>query len=145
MRNRLYRRVAWGVVVGVAWALAVSAAWAQDPRSPSEASPAPQASAQTLQSGNAERGAALYLADGCWACHGYTGATGSAPPLALTGLTASSFVSYLRSPRTTRMPLYSTKVMSDEAALDLYAYIKTFKRPLDVEDIPLLQQIIDEN
>ena len=137
--SRFHRRVIWGVVVGVVLVFAVSASRALG------ASPAPQAPTQTMPSGDAERGADLYLANGCWQCHGYTGATGSAPPLVLTGLNEGSFVSYLRSPRTTRMPLYSTKVMSDAVAVDLYAYIKTFEQPLDAKDIPLLQQIIDEN
>jgi len=42
------------------------------------------------------------------------------------------------------MPLYSAKVVSDQDATDLFAYIKTFKKPPELKDIPLLQQIINE-
>jgi len=127
-------RFVLGVVVATVWVLTVSASWAQN-----------QNSAAGVVSGNATRGADLYLKNGCWECHGYTAATGNGAPLVLSGLNETGFVSYLRNPRTTGMPLYSTKVLPDADAKDVYAYIKTFKRPASVEDIPLLQQIADEN
>lgn len=129
----------FGFVVGAVAVFAVSASYAQV--QPSQAGTAP---APNVPAGDATRGSALYLATGCWQCHGFAGATGSGAPLVISGLSASGFVNYLRNPRTRAMPLYSTKVMSDAAAADLYAYIKTFKRPSDAKDIPLLQQIINE-
>jgi hypothetical protein len=42
------------------------------------------------------------------------------------------------------MPLYSANVINDQAGADLYAYIKTFKKPAEAKDIPLLQQILNE-
>jgi len=140
VRTGLDRRVVGSLVMGAVWALAVSGSWAQDQRDETGA-----ARAESAPSGNTTNGAALYLKDGCWECHGYSGANGSGAPLVLSGLNESGFVRYLRNPRTTGMPLYSTKVLSDAEAADLYAYIKTFKRPVDAKDIPLLQQIIDEN
>ena len=94
--------------------------------------------------GDARRGGELYLKNGCWECHGYTGATGTGAPLAITVLNAAGFMNYIRNPRTNGMPLYSSKVVTDKDAADLYAYIKTFKKPADAKDIPLIQQIINE-
>jgi ubiquinol-cytochrome c reductase cytochrome c subunit len=126
-------------VVGAVVLIAVSASHAQDQRSQTGTGPV-----QNVPAGDVKRGSALYLSTGCWQCHGYTGATGTGAPLVISGLSASGFVSYLRNPRTRAMPLYTAKVMPDAAAADLYAYIKTFKRPADAKDIALLQQIINE-
>jgi mono/diheme cytochrome c family protein len=94
--------------------------------------------------GDAKRGETSYAKYGCWECHGYSGQTGPGARLATTALNANGFVNYLRSPRTNQMPLYSAKVVSDQDAADLFSYIKTFKKPPEVKDIPLLQQIIKE-
>ncbi|MSO31160.1 MAG: cytochrome c [Acidobacteria bacterium] len=139
MKRGLHRRVVFGIVVGAVAVFAVSASRAQDQRSQPGAAPA-----LNVPSGDAKKGSALYLATGCWECHGYTGATGTGAPLVITGLSASGFVNYIRNPRTPAMPLYSAKVISDVAAADLYAYIKTFKKPADAKDIALLQQIMNE-
>lgn len=139
MRCGLHRRVVVGIVLGAAAVLAVSVSRAQDQRVQPGAATAPGP-----PPGDAQRGSALYLASGCWECHGYTGATGAGAPLVLSGLSAVGFTNYIRNPRTPAMPLYSAKVIPDMAAADLYAYIKTFKKPADAKDIPLLQQIMNE-
>ena len=97
-----------------------------------------------LPAGDAKRGDPLYIKYGCWECHGYTGQTGNGARLATTSLNANGFVNYLRNPRTNQMPLYSAKVVTDQEGADLFAYIKTFKKPLEVKEIPLLQSIINE-
>jgi len=103
------------------------------------------AQAQTpAPAADAKKGGELYLKYGCWECHGYTGATGNGAPLAVTSLNGTGFTNYIRNPRTNGMPLYSAKVISDAEAADLFAYIKTFKKPSEAKDIPLLQQIINE-
>ena len=139
MTRGLHRGLVVGIVAGAVAVLGVSVSRAQDPRGQPGAAAAP-----TAPRGDAKRGSALYLASGCWECHGYTGATGTGAPLAITGMSASGFVTYIRNPRTPAMPLYSAKVIPDAAAADLYAYIKTFKKPADAKDIPLLQQIMNE-
>ena len=95
-------------------------------------------------SGDTKRGEDLYKKNGCWECHGYTGQTGNGARLVSTALNANGFMNYLRNPRTNQMPLYSAKVISDQDAADLFAYIKTFKKPPEAKEIPLLQQIINE-
>jgi mono/diheme cytochrome c family protein len=126
-------------VVGAFAMLAASTSPAQDQRGVPGATAAINA-----PPGDAKKGSALYLASGCWECHGYSGATGTGAPLVLSSLSATGFVNYIRNPRTPAMPLYSAKVIPDAAAADLFAYIKTFKRPADAKDIPLLQQIMNE-
>lgn len=94
--------------------------------------------------GDAKAGSELYLKNGCWECHGYSGANGPGAPLVLTTLNATGFMNYIRNPRTNNMPLYSAKVISDKDAANLFAYIKTFKKPPEVKDVPLLQQLLNE-
>lgn len=102
----------------------------------------PQAPQQAAP--NAKRGGELYLKYGCWECHGYTAATGQGATLVTTSLNATGFMNYIRAPRTNQMPLYSAKVVSDADAADLYAFIKSFKKPAEAKEIPLLQQIMNE-
>jgi mono/diheme cytochrome c family protein len=97
-----------------------------------------------LPAGDVKRGETYYAKYGCWECHGYTGQTGNGARLATMALNANGFVNYIRSPRTNQMPLYSAKVISDQDGADLFAYIKTFKKPPEAKDIQLLQQIINE-
>src|SRR4029077_14733510 len=110
-----------------------------------QAPPAAPAANVNLPTGDAKRGETNYAKYGCWECHGYTGQTGNGARLATTALNANGFVNYIRNPRTNQMPLYSAKVISDQDAADLFAYIKTFKKPPEAKDIPLLQQIVNEN
>ena len=97
-----------------------------------------------LPAGDVKRGETYYAKYGCWECHGFTGQTGNGARLATTPLNANGFVNYIRNPRTNQMPLYSAKLVSDQDGADLYAYIKTFKKPPETKEIPLLQQIINE-
>jgi mono/diheme cytochrome c family protein len=108
-----------------------------------QAAPAPAVNLN-LPEGDAKRGETYYAKYGCWECHGYTGQTGNGARLATTALNANGFVNYIRKPRTNQMPLYSAKVISDQDGADLFAYIKTFKKPPEAKDLPLLQQIINE-
>jgi mono/diheme cytochrome c family protein len=92
----------------------------------------------------ASRGKLLYNKYGCWQCHGYTASTGNAAILVSSPLTSVGFVNYLRKPRTAGMPTYSTKIVPDAEAADIYAFVKTNQRPPEARDIPLLQQIMNE-
>src|SRR5262249_14616070 len=97
-----------------------------------------------LPAGDAKRGETYYAKYGCWECHGYTGQTGEGARVATTALNAKGFVKYIPSPPTNQMPRYSGKMISDQDGADLFTYIKTFKKPPEAKDIPLLQQIINE-
>ena len=94
--------------------------------------------------GNAENGKELYLKYSCYACHGYTAQTGNGARLVSTKLNQQGFTNYIRNPRTNGMPTYTAKVVPDQQAADLFAYIKTFKEPPAAKDIPLLNQLLNE-
>jgi mono/diheme cytochrome c family protein len=108
------------------------------------------AAAQAGQAGasasspDAKRGETFYNKYGCWECHGYTASTGNAAVLVTSSLSAGGFTSYIRNPRTAGMPAYSAKVVPDSEVADIYAFVKTQKRPAEAKDIPLLLQIMNE-
>jgi len=82
--------------------------------------------AQSTATGDARRGQQLYLADGCYACHGTTGAGGgfSGPKLAHDGLSPAAILQQLRQPQA-QMPAYTEKVVPDQDAADIIAYIQS--------------------
>lgn len=110
------------------------------------------AHAQDL-SGDVEKGEQLYYNFACYSCHGYN-ATMRTPLVGdASGIMSSEqvFLTYLRlradqnpvNPKNA-MPNYAASTLSDEQALDIYAYIKSVKDdPPEVEDNPVMQQILD--
>jgi len=89
--------------------------------------------------GDAANGKRVFLADGCFYCHGTTGAGGGnagprlAPnPLPLAGVTAK-----LRT-ASGRMPVYSPAVLKDSEIADIVAYLQSIPKGKDAKDIPLL-------
>jgi len=89
--------------------------------------------------GDAANGKRVFLADGCYYCHGTTGAGGGnagprlAPnPLPLAGVTAK-----LRT-ASGRMPVYSPAVLKDSEIADIVAYLQSIPKGKDAKDIPLL-------
>ena len=91
--------------------------------------------------GDAANGRTLYLADGCWQCHGRVGQgglmTGPAPVLAQTRLPFSAFSRQLRNP-INDMPPYPEKLLSDKEVTDIYAFLQALPGRRPVKDIPLL-------
>jgi mono/diheme cytochrome c family protein len=110
------------------------------------------AAAQTPGAGDAARGKALYYANGCYGCHGFSGQTGArllvgtnSPILAQP----ETFIAFLRQRGayqpmipSTSMPRFSEAAVSNQKALDIYAYIKTFVLDApDVKTIPVFDTI----
>jgi mono/diheme cytochrome c family protein len=91
--------------------------------------------------GNAESGKALFMKIGCYQCHGREGqgSTATGPRLNQNPITYSRFTAYIRKP-TGEMPPYTTKVVSEQQAADLFAYLQSLPKPPAVENIPLLKQ-----
>ncbi|PYR01426.1 MAG: hypothetical protein DMF97_07805 [Acidobacteria bacterium] len=112
--------------------LAASVA-AQTP--PSAAQPSPSA-------GSAGNGKSLYLKYSCYACHGYDGHGGAGARLVPMRMNLPGFSAYIRNPR--QMPPYTAKVLSDDQAADLWAYIKSMPESPPAGSIPLLSRIISE-
>jgi mono/diheme cytochrome c family protein len=101
---------------------------------------APSSQAGEPPAGNADNGKRLFLAYGCYECHGYAGQGGSTgarigPP----AISLSAVLRYVRHP-TGQMPPYTAKVVSDHDLADIYAYLKTFAPPPGADTIPLLNQ-----
>jgi mono/diheme cytochrome c family protein len=99
------------------------------------------ARAQDAPPGNAVEGKRLYLADGCFLCHGRAGQggqlNGPAPILAKTQMPYDGFTGQLRHP-INDMPAYSEKVMSDKQIADIYAFVQSLPGPRPVKDVPIL-------
>lgn len=91
--------------------------------------------------GDAGNGKRLYIAVGCFECHGRVGQggvyTGPAPVLAKTALPVEAFVAFIREPPND-MPAYAASVLPDKAAADIYAYLRSLPGPRPVKDVPLL-------
>ena len=92
--------------------------------------------------GNAENGKKLFMADGCYECHGrmgqgaaQTGAARIGPPI----LPFEAFEGYIRKPAN-NMPPYSSKAVPEQDVADIYAYLKSIPMPPKGKDIPLLNK-----
>lgn len=97
--------------------------------------------AQDTPPGNAADGKRLYLAVGCFLCHGRAGQGGAlngpAPVLAKTEMPFDGFKGQLRQP-INDMPAYSDKVISDKQVADLYAFVQSLPGRRPAKDLPLL-------
>jgi mono/diheme cytochrome c family protein len=101
-----------------------------------------QQSSEATPTGNAQNGKKLFMADGCYECHGregqgaaQTGAARIGPPQ----LSYEGFQSYVRSPKN-QMPPYSAKALPDQDLADIYAFLKSIPMPPKGKDIPLLNK-----
>ena len=93
--------------------------------------------------GDAANGKRLYLADGCFECHGRAGQGGRfnylTPALAQEALPVDSFIAFLRE-APNDMPSFSANVLSDKDAADIHAFLQSLPGPRPAKDIPLLNQ-----
>ena len=140
LTKRTSRRARLAGLVLLALVCTVPYARAQEPSgAQSEAS---AKSAEGSTNGNAEKGKKLFMANGCFECHGTVGqgstSTGGArigpPAIPLDGM-----IQYLRHP-SGQMPPYTEKVISDRDLTDIYAYLKAQPKPPLGKSIPLLNQ-----
>jgi ubiquinol-cytochrome c reductase cytochrome c subunit len=89
--------------------------------------------------GNAVQGKVLFESVGCYECHGLAGqgAPATGPRLARTQIPFAAFLAILRHP-ITQMPPYEAAVLSDQEAVDIYAYLEQLPAPRDPKTIPQL-------
>jgi len=89
--------------------------------------------------GNAARGKQLYMATGCYQCHGTRGEGGgnAGPRLAPGPMPFEGLVLQLRRPRA-RMPLYTNVVMPDTDVADIYAYLLSIPKGKTAAEISIL-------
>jgi mono/diheme cytochrome c family protein len=99
--------------------------------------------AQDVGSSDAANGKRVYLADGCFVCHGRAGQGGAmnypAPAIAQVEMPVESFLAYLRN-APNDMPAYTTAVLSDKDATDIYAFLRSLPGRKPAKDFPLLNQ-----
>jgi mono/diheme cytochrome c family protein len=89
---------------------------------------------------SAENGKKVYMAVGCWGCHGMVGQGGvTGPKLAPDPMPYDTFVSFVRTTNRT-MPPYHEPVLSNSDLADIYAYMQAISKGPDYKSIPLLNQ-----
>ena len=97
--------------------------------------------AQDAPKGDVANGQKVFLADGCYECHGRVGEGGAmngpAPILAKTKLPFEAFKGQLRNPAND-MPPYPDTLVSDQQVADMFAYLQSLSGPRPVTDLPIL-------
>jgi mono/diheme cytochrome c family protein len=91
---------------------------------------------------NIARGKQLYIATGCYQCHGTRGEGGgnAGPRLAPGPMPYEGLLIQLRKPRA-RMPLYTAVVMPDADVADIYAYLQSIPKGKTASEIPMLKAL----
>jgi mono/diheme cytochrome c family protein len=127
------RRIGIAVLTGVAFGVSVCAIAQTQAKA--------QAQAQDEPRGDTGNGKRIYLALGCFTCHGRSGQGGAfngpAPILASTALPFEGFKGQIRDP-SNDMPAYSDAVLSDKDIADIFAFVKSLPPARSAKDISIL-------
>jgi mono/diheme cytochrome c family protein len=87
---------------------------------------------------SAENGKKVYVAVGCWGCHGMVGQGAvTGPKLAPDPMPFETFTAFVRTTNRT-MPPYREPVLSNSDLADIYAYLQSVPKSADYKSIPLL-------
>ena len=99
--------------------------------------------AENTDLGDPVNGKRVYLADGCFLCHGRAGQGGAmnypAPAIAQLEMPVDSFIAFLRE-APNDMPAYAASVLSDKEAADILTFLRSLPGRKSPKDIPLLNQ-----
>jgi mono/diheme cytochrome c family protein len=99
------------------------------------------ARAEDSPKGDVINGKRVYLAVGCFTCHGRSGQggayTGPTPILARTALPFDGFKELIRDP-SNNMPAYSDAVLSDKEIADIYAFLESLPGSRSPKEISIL-------
>ncbi len=105
--------------------------------------PGAPAWAQNTPAGDIENGKRVYIAVGCFTCHGRVGQGGAynypAPAIAQLEMPVEAFEAFLRE-APNDMPSYPASVLSDKDAADLLAFLRSLPGRKPAGDFPLLNQ-----
>ena len=91
--------------------------------------------------GDPVNGKRVFFADGCFYCHGTTGAGGgiAGPRLAPNPLPLEGVKAKVRT-QSGRMPVYSPTVLKDSEIADIVAYLQSIPQGKEAKDLPLLNR-----
>jgi len=95
------------------------------------------------EDGDPASGKLIYAKMRCFTCHGRAGQGGAfnypAPALAALELPVEAFQAFLREPAND-MPAYSTALLSNKEAADMWAWLHSLPGRKPAKDFPLLNQ-----
>lgn len=93
------------------------------------------------ESGDKVNGQKLFMAEGCYACHGTTGhgGNGAGPTLNPPLIPLQAMINQLRHPN--RMPMFTPAEISDAQIADIHAYLASVPQGRPLAQIPLLNSI----
>ena len=98
---------------------------------------------QNVPTGDAANGKRVYLAAGCYACHGRAGQGGAmnypAPALAQTQLPVEALRAFVRA-GPNDMPAYVESQLSDKDVADIHAFLRSLPGRRPAKNIPILNQ-----
>lgn len=80
----------------------------------------------------------LFVAYGCYQCHGFEGQGGAALRIAPSPYPFEAFATLVRRPAN-EMPAYPASALSDEQLRAIYRYVRSIPEPRPLESIPLLR------
>jgi mono/diheme cytochrome c family protein len=82
------------------------------------------------------------MQNGCYECHGTQGQgnLSAGPQLAPHPIPYENFMSYVRKPRQDMLP-YSAKILPENVARDIYAYLRAIPAAKSYDQIPLLASV----
>ena len=91
-------------------------------------------------SGDAKNGKKVFVADGCYQCHGYEaqGAVPTGPRLGPKPLAFAQFSKLVRQP-IGQMPPYTVKSLPDKDLADIYAFVQSLPAPPEASSIAVLR------
>jgi mono/diheme cytochrome c family protein len=86
--------------------------------------------AVTCAPGRAADGKHLYMAYGCYQCHGREaqGSSSTGPRIGPNPVAFAAFARYVRQP-SGQMPPYTSKVVSESELADIYAFVQALPQP----------------
>jgi mono/diheme cytochrome c family protein len=130
-------------VVSGALAQSTETQWTTPAAAPTTTAPASAVApaSASATAGDAVNGKRVFLADGCFYCHGTTGAGGgiAGPRLAPNPLPLEGVRAKLRT-ASGRMPVYSPAVLKDAEIADIVAYLQSIPQGKQAKDIPALNR-----
>lgn len=92
--------------------------------------------------GDAARGKAAFMKFGCYECHGTQGQgnLSAGPPLTPHPIPYDAFITYIRAPKQD-MPPYSARILPENVAQDIHAYLESIPAGPLPGNIALLRKI----